>query len=102
MGYYSNFKLETENTDLISEFRSICDHAEYAITDNGETRQQTKWYDAIDDLGKFSTLHPNDMFILSVEGEDSGDLWKAYAKNGVVQKAKAVITYPSIDETLFI
>ena len=52
-----------------------------------------KWYNHSEHMIQVSKKYPDAVFILSGEGEESGDLWKKYYKNGREQLAKAKITY---------
>lgn len=58
-----------------------------------------KWYEMEFDMKDYSKQHPNTVFEISGGGEESGDLWKAYFKNGKMQMCKAKITYDEYDET---
>jgi len=42
---------------------------------------------------------PNVLFALAGEGEESGDLWRAYYLNGKTWRSKAEIVYPPLDRT---
>ena len=60
--------------------------------------QGCKWYDHQKDMLNFSRKYPDILFILSGEGEESGDMWRAYFKNGKMQFVKAKIVYDDFDE----
>jgi hypothetical protein len=59
--------------------------------------EETKWYTWEDDMKNFSKLFPEVLFQLSGEGEDNGDMWKAYFQNGLCQVIEAIITFESYD-----
>jgi len=44
-------------------------------------------------MRKYSKLHPKLTFIIDGEGEESGDIWKAYFQNGKMFKTKAIMTF---------
>jgi|WetSurMetagenome_2_1015567.scaffolds.fasta_scaffold767129_1 hypothetical protein len=106
MGYYTSYKLTLHEPssfvgreeELIGAFRKICDGAEFGLTEHGNTAESIKWYDHEDDLCKFSRMYPEVVFKLSGEGEESGDQWVLYVKNGKSQRCKAKITYEDYDE----
>jgi len=96
MGYSTTYTLEIlnvndSNKDAIYDFTDINEDASYAIDENGDTEESCKWYDHADDLKSFSKKYPDTIFKLSGEGEDSGDIWSKYFKNGKVQFEKAKI-----------
>lgn len=57
-----------------------------------------KWYDCSADMKEFSLAFPGVVFKLHGEGEESGDLWDEYFKNGMSQECRADIIYPDYDE----
>lgn len=61
--------------------------------------ESCKWYDHDRDMRLISQKHPETIFILEGEGEESGDIWKKYYLNGKFQTAKAVVTYEEFDES---
>lgn len=110
MGYYTEFELELErSTDEFPTVASIYDDYKlkyatgetdidfsgfhYAIDKNGEMRDSCKWYEHDAELSALSTLYPDVMFLLKGEGEENGDMWHLYVKNGksVLKTAKVVI-----------
>ena len=102
MGYVTRHELVIQNgsNDLIEELREFSDEAVYAIDNNGDTEDSTKWYDHQDDLKAFSSMHPKVIFKLIGEGEESGDLWHEYYMDGKMQLCKAVISYPNFNSDL--
>jgi len=102
MGYYTRHELEVTNGDnsLIEKLREYSDEANFSLYSNGDTQEESKWYGHQDELKKFSKLHPNALFILSGEGEEAGDIWREYYKNGKVQMCKAKISFDDFDEKL--
>lgn len=53
-----------------------------------------KWYDYNYDMIHLSQCHLNTTFILTGIGEDAGDVWKRYYKDGhCVQCIKVVLTF---------
>ena len=105
MGYYTSHELQTsltndiEQTKIIANFHEVCENARYAISDEGYCNEPSKWRDPEDDLREFSKLYPEVLFTLIGDGEEQGDLWRLYVKNGKAQMATAVLTYPEYDES---
>ena len=85
MGYYTNFDIETDNSE---EVVKAIEEVSYYGYFNG-----IKWYDHEDDLKKVSLMFPDTEIFCSGEGEDYGDIWKKKALNGKIYRAKAVITF---------
>jgi hypothetical protein len=61
--------------------------------------ESCKWYEYDVDMARLSQQFPELVFLLEGEGEEGGDMWKRYYKNGKVQVANAKITYDEYDET---
>jgi hypothetical protein len=98
MGYYTRHELTIVSggnfeTDYEQE---ITDSTNYSSLFN----DSIKWYDCEDDMKKYSKKHPNVIFLIDGEGEENGDIWKAYFQNGKMFKAKAILTFEdfSIDK----
>lgn len=96
MGYYTAYKLEIEDDDdnqIIGRLREENEEASYALDENGDAEESCKWYEHNEDLIEFSTRFPEHLFTLHGEGEEAGDLWRAYFKNGKSEECRAEITY---------
>ena len=96
MGYYTNYSLEVmpHSDAVIEKFRNDNEHAAYALDESGDSNEGTKWYDHNEDLTKLSKEFPNHIFLLEGKGEESGDIWKTYYKNGKLQECKAKMVFP--------
>ena len=101
MGYYTDYTLSIihgdDTPDLIAEFRYTYEGAMYALDECGDPNNNCKWYDHNDDLTAFSESHPNAIFLLSGEGEESGDIWRLYVKNGKSINQRARMVYDDFD-----
>lgn len=100
MGYYTSHTLEVIGGDHLDkdweiEISNTTDYADYNIFEG----EEIKWYACDEDMKSFSAGYPDVVFIVYGEGEESGDLWKAYYKNGKMQRELAVITYGEFDES---
>lgn len=96
MGYLTRFVIETdpENDELWEKLRQDDELGEVFI----EGRVTAKWYSHERDLKDLSLKYPEVLFTVYGEGEESGDIWRKYFKNGKMQVCKAVITFPEFDE----
>jgi len=101
MGYYTRHELEIikGNTDLIAEFVEENENAAYAIDEYGDSLDSCKWYDHEKDMREFSLKHPSTLFKLSGEGEQSGDVWHEYYRNGKMQRCKARLVFDDFDDS---
>ena len=96
MGYYTRYKLEFDETNInIENFKAEFEK----LTDYFFPLGTVTWYNWSEDMAKISRNYPNILFTLSGEGEEAGDLWKAYFKDGNVQECKAIITFEPFDES---
>ena len=71
----------------------------YGIDADGSSQGPCKWYEHNEDMTLMSKDIPNVLFALAGEGEESGDLWRAYYLNGKTWRSKAEIVYPPLDRT---
>lgn len=91
MGYYTRHELsivsgDDNNTDYEKE---ITDSTTYSSLFDDEI----KWYDCEKDMKSYSKKHPEVVFLIDGEGEESGDIWKAYFQNGKMFKTKATLVF---------
>jgi len=99
MGYCTNFELNIEDGDIdISVIsKRLTQITKYTFGYDG-TLYHAKWYDWKDDMRKLSSEYHDIVFVLSGQGEEYGDIWKAYFKNGKMQYAAAIVTFEPFDE----
>ena len=96
MGYYTKFELS-----IISGNDHITDYEQEIIdsTDYSELFEDSiKWYDCEKDMIAYSKNHPNVTFCIDGEGEESGDIWKSYFKDGKVFTTKAELVFEDFSE----
>jgi hypothetical protein len=105
MGYYTSYNLDVHKGNKgiweILENLSHDDFAglEYAVYSDGECVDSVKWYDHEADMKELSKQFPDIVFQLHGEGEEAGDIWYKYFKNGKMQECHAKITYDEFDES---
>jgi hypothetical protein len=58
-----------------------------------------KWYNHEVDMRIISKEYPDVVFELHGEGEQAGDMWIKYFKNGLCQVANAIISFDKYDAT---
>jgi len=97
MSYLTTYTLTCDTNAMIEELRQENEAASIAFNELGEPFEKIGWFTWREDLQEFSKKHPDDLFILEGDGEDTSDLWKCYFKNGKSQKAWAKITYDEFD-----
>jgi len=98
MGYYTRHELEivqgdNNETDYQEEISELADYG--YLFDN-----ECKWYEHEKDMREYSKKYPETVFALKGEGEESGDIWTEYYKDGKMQRAKAKIVVDDYNESL--
>lgn len=106
MGYYTNHSLELENKSTRSEqdvrtivrekLRSL-DILGYALDEEFESEESTKWYSHNEDMRKISSEVNDVVFRLKGYGEESEDIWIEYYLNGKSQRCEAKISFDEFD-----
>lgn len=95
MGYYTNYDL-TNLTD--EQIEKVNEMSGYSFT-NQYVSDSVKWYSWNETMKEVSKLFPDQPLIIEGEGEEAGDIWKAYFKNGKSQIMEAKITFEEFDES---
>lgn len=98
MGYYTDYKLSFDTS--IVDKQEVFDYIKekfYQWFDCGYVN--SKWYQHVPEMVEVSKKWPDVLFTLEGVGEESGDMWIKYFKNGKVQICPAVLTYPEFDES---
>jgi hypothetical protein len=91
-----NYDLEKEVTYYITEDTDF----NYAISELDEFGQECKWYSHQEDMKKLSKKFKDALFELEGKGEESGDIWKEYYKNGKMQRCAAKMIFDEYKEHL--
>ena len=99
MGYYTDFELVVHEGDPDRE--KVAERLSEISTYEWDTDLflNAKWYDFNLDMKKLSEEFPDVLFCLEGQGEENGDIWMAYYKNGKSQMCPAVVTYEPYDES---
>lgn len=100
MGYYTSFRitLEPENPRILEDLRESYIDAKYAFTEEGDAREEMKWYNFTVNMIEFSNKYPNTLFIVNGQGEETEDIWVQYFKYGKTQYCPARISFDNYDE----
>jgi len=97
MGYYTQHQL-TVSEGFVQE------HVEQISLISGYSQdlfegEEVKWYSHEKDMRAHSLNWPELLFTLKGEGEESGDIWIEYYKNGKMQRCKARVVFDDFDES---
>ena len=60
--------------------------------------ENCKWYTCSEDMKLASTLFPDVLFEIRGDGEQTGDMWKAYFKDGKMARYQAKFVFPEFNE----
>lgn len=99
MSYYTNYTLSTTswNEDREEIEETLNEISGYSIKFGWN--DSCKWYDHEKHMKELSKIYADITFLLEGEGEESGDIWRKYFKNGKMQACKAEIVFPAFDES---
>lgn len=107
MGYSTTYTLkvyagEPTIRDILEVEGESFEGLDYAVDMDGDSVEPAKWYSHEKDMIQLSLKYPEVVFLLCGEGEESGDLWNQYFKNGKKQDCFATIVYDDFDESKLI
>lgn len=101
MGYYTYYEVlevQGESADVMREdFLAGRIETEYGSLNEifedlpGHAMDSMKWYGWKADMVSISELYPDTLIVVSGDGEDSDDTWRAYFRNG-----QSELIYPEI------
>jgi hypothetical protein len=108
MGYYTNYELVAMRGEVddnfITELRALTGYDEFfGYASTGEFYvNDVKWYKYNEHMIEISQRYPNLVFRLRGNGEEAGDIWQTFYKNGKRQhwKLPLDVIYPEYDENL--
>lgn len=105
MGYYTSYSVEAMNDSMELDMALMAretdlEHLIGSYTGGYENPfgDSCKWYEHMADMERFSKNFPSVTFKVTGEGEETGDLWEAFFRNGESYKQTAMITYAPFDE----
>lgn len=115
MGYYTKYEIQFFSGDKelnFAEADAIFGDPEFDIgyslddyaSDNEDLGpfsvggDDIKWYDHDKDVMKISVKHPELTIILDGKGEESGDIWRKFFRNGKSYSWKPQIDPPTIKD----
>jgi hypothetical protein len=96
MGYYTDFDFSNNEPEVIQAIESVSGYGE---SESGRY-DDIKWYSWEDNIKAVSLQFPDKIIMISGEGEEQGDVWEAYARNGKLKILKAEVTIPDFDESM--
>lgn len=108
MGYYTKYELNASDQtgkgrtlDFLQVAKKDNDYFDSLYRSGGDFGESWKWYDHESDVAEVTKLPQFKDWLIELrgEGEEAGDLWIKYFKNGKVQVCRAEIVYPPFDES---
>lgn len=105
MGYYTSFKMvvlengQEVNEIQFPEFSNVdLDQGSLSISSLIEhTSDSCKWYDHEEEMIEYSKKFPQLVFILDGDGEEAGDVWREFYKNGKTYRWELEVVRPNFN-----
>jgi hypothetical protein len=100
VGYLTEYECQTALTEEQEVLLgSIVQYPVDMLTD-GSQYDSIKWYGFEKDVKEFSKHYPDQLFEWHGKGEEQGDVWRAYVKNGKYFYQKAKLLFVNFHENL--
>ncbi len=93
LSYEAEDQLPLDTKTAIAEWIRKNDEARLALLDDGSTNERASWYGWEQDLRELSASMPKVWFVLAGWGDEPGDIWRAYAKAGKLEKVQAELKF---------
>lgn len=97
MGYYTDFKITVKGKQQDEEeFTEYLDKKTGYYVDYYDGIfhiQEAKWYDWEKDMIEVSKEHPENLFQVDGEGEESGDIWRCFFHRGIKERVQVETVY---------
>lgn len=102
MGYYTGFTLTADNQEALDSI--VDDHAEdgddtffnfLEKRNDGSYSGNCKGYEHEEELAEASKKFPDVLFTLDGHGEEDGDTWRKFFKNGKINDS--ILTFSNFD-----
>lgn len=90
MGYITDYDISSNSQEIQEAIEKQSGYDDF---------QSIKWYEWENDVKTVSLQFPDEVIEIYGEGESSGDIWKAYVKNGKSFTTEAKITFEDFDES---
>lgn len=104
MGYYTDFEIKVitpetiDNDEFQEKLEEISDYSFEHF--EGILSTNAKWYYWQENLEEVSKKFPSYLIEVSGVGEEFGDIWKAYFKNGKYTIIRAQIVFEEFTEDM--
>jgi hypothetical protein len=103
VGYETDFSItmdkEVDIVQLVIDLGDISGYdGWFDPYDDGHIGIGAKWYEYKDNMKEISKQYKDVLFTVDGCGEESGDIWKAYFKNGKCKRSEPTIIFSEFNE----
>lgn len=88
MGYYTTYDISANSSKIQDAIENKSGDTFYE-----GLVSEVKWYSWHQDCLEISKSYADQLIVVEGDGEEQGDQWKAYFKNGKSQVCKAIVTF---------